>query len=1198
MLEIWTQSSGYDLGIYEERTKLSITLPVISDVPADVTFSIISGKLPAGLSLSSHKIIGTAFEVPRTTSYKFVIRAKSSSLIRDRTFTITITGADDPHWLTPSGSLPVGSNNAYYIIDSSFIDFQLSATDTDTAAGQKLNFFIASGEGELPPGLILLPNGRITGFIQPLLEVPRRRDTGFYDATLYDQYPYDFGFRSSNGYDTFLYDFTTYDFSTDALNLRKLNRNYEFIVTITDGDTITKRRFKIYVVGDDFFRADNVIMQAGQGTYTADVTYVRAPVFTTPSYLGLRRANNYQTFKIDIFEGFYNELGPVIYELTPGNATINGLIEQELPNDNKIGSRSVRLIKTSGIPEAGWKFNFFQDFKGATNTTYTITEVDVLGGDLYRLTIDKPLEYNIPDGEVIYLGNDSKIPTGMEFDKVTGELFGIVPYQPAVTERYTFTVKASRYGTVLGYEEKVVGGKLVKESTRFEVSSSRRVFTVDILGEVESFITWQSPEILGTLDVGYPSSLFVRATTTFKSATVLYELESGRLPPGLSLNADGEIVGKVNQLREQNTYKGYWKPNTAYDKNQIVKQDVIKPILSVTRRKNIASVVTEGPHGFDNKSIIKVNSNQLDYNYYAGVEVLVDKFKITELISITGTGPYYAKFKISPQKNAPLVPAYSQVQGLSPQINELVPRVVEVKSTSGSGVGAKFLIGKGKNGTFNYTGLINTATNPILLVEPGSGYLPGETVTISGALLDGVDGINDLTFTLVNGLNFQFKVNGNSNPLYNGTFNSAASTTTTLTLVYKTQPGVFGYGTISEQVGRAAYEAQTQITALNYFNYLNAGSPEPMHAVSGQATAPPVFYKSVVKHLSDSTFSSTVWEKFDISVQESTLTTLDRNLTTSDSTKTTIDRRYTFTVKARDQLNYSATSKTFSVDINIPGNIYYSNIRAQPFLKPDQRKILKDLLADQRIFDPAHIYRYGDLNFGVQRSLSTLVYAGIETRNVKEYMSAMGLNHKPKRFKLGELKTAIATEPGTRNILYEVIYLDLIDPLENSKGHLPTRINVLPTNVLATADNSTEFYNSTGTSDNPFWKRPIPFASTVDRTDIIAGDPGTVVKFPSSISIWRRRIKQIATARTERNYLPLWMRSIQPGSYVELNYVPAVVLCYCKPGSAEHLLLNIKHSGFDFKMLDYTIDRYLIDSVDGYYEDKYLVFKNDRTSLV
>jgi len=76
------------------------------------------------------------------------------------------------------------------------------------------------------------------------------------------------------------------------------------------------------------------------------------------------------------------------------------------------------------------------------------------------------------------------------------------------------------------------------------------------------------------------------------------------------------------------------------------------------------------------------------------------------------------------------------------------------------------------------------------------------------------------------------------------------------------------------------------------------------------------------------------------------------------------------------------------------------------------------------------------------------------------------------------------------------------------------------------------------------------------------------------------------------------MRSIQENSYTELDWVPAIPICFCKPGSADEIILNIKNSSFDFKLLDYTIDRYIIDSVDGYYEDKYLVFRNDRTTIV
>jgi hypothetical protein len=75
------------------------------------------------------------------------------------------------------------------------------------------------------------------------------------------------------------------------------------------------------------------------------------------------------------------------------------------------------------------------------------------------------------------------------------------------------------------------------------------------------------------------------------------------------------------------------------------------------------------------------------------------------------------------------------------------------------------------------------------------------------------------------------------------------------------------------------------------------------------------------------------------------------------------------------------------------------------------------------------------------------------------------------------------------------------------------------------------------------------------------------------------------------------MRSIQEGAVQELGYVKAIPLCFCKVGRADDLLLNIKYSNFDFSQIDYTIDRYIIDAVSGYSNDKYIVFRNDRTTI-
>jgi hypothetical protein len=139
----------------------------------------------------------------------------------------------------------------------------------------------------------------------------------------------------------------------------------------------------------------------------------------------------------------------------------------------------------------------------------------------------------------------------------------------------------------------------------------------------------------------------------------------------------------------------------------------------------------------------------------------------------------------------------------------------------------------------------------------------------------------------------------------------------------------------------------------------------------------------------------------------------------------------------------------------------------------------------------------------------------------------------------------------------------------------------------------------------PSSERPEPIIS-IDSTGYRISDPNASTYFPNSISNWRDNIKywkedlndaNSAGLATERNYLPLWMRSIQPGTREELGFQLAVPICFCKVGAADDILLNIKYSGFDFKQLDYTADRYIIDSVDGYASDKYLVFRNDRITV-
>ena len=61
-----------------------------------------------------------------------------------------------------------------------------------------------------------------------------------------------------------------------------------------------------------------------------------------------------------------------------------------------------------------------------------------------------------------------------------------------------------------------------------------------------------------------------------------------------------------------------------------------------------------------------------------------------------------------------------------------------------------------------------------------------------------------------------------------------------------------------------------------------------------------------------------------------------------------------------------------------------------------------------------------------------LLIAGLEAQTLTSFQQQMELNHDPKTLYFGDLKTAVAKENGV--IKYEVVYLEMKDPLVNNSG--------------------------------------------------------------------------------------------------------------------------------------------------------------------
>jgi hypothetical protein len=221
-----------------------------------------------------------------------------------------------------------------------------------------------------------------------------------------------------------------------------------------------------------------------------------------------------------------------------------------------------------------------------------------------------------------------------------------------------------------------------------------------------------------------------------------------------------------------------------------------------------------------------------------------------------------------------------------------------------------------------------------------------------------------------------------------------------------------------------------------------------------------------------------------------------------------------------------------------------------------------------------------------------LVYAGIENVEMKNFVGAAAKNHKKKQFQFGEVKTAIAYEPGTKNPVYEVVYVDIIDPLEPANGKTEQSINIKTKNDRLINNIQYEDNDNQSTLDAgaPYKFRPITNTLKIDSDAISIDEDKQTKKYISNITNMRNRIQDIGV--TDGNFLPLWMRTPQENNIEALGYIPAVVLTYCKPGTSNDILLNIKNSTFDFSQINFTIDRYIIDSTKGNSNEQYILFAN------
>ena len=1303
----WTVPNG-ELTSVEERTNVNISLPLSST--EGITVNVISGELPPGLRIDDFRIKGTPFEVAKTTDFEFVIRASNAEGIADRTFKIQVIGPDEPVWETPEGALPlkrsfrnqywvdtlntrwgiyeadssvwnevtpdiyetipsretgyngdyafvtslaqwwhkigtrwyrinetqiqgvlgVGTtivisdtvpnqniddywfntnkanngldlalkrwneeslfwapekytvsktppispfedqiwvhvfddtfdfeikvyndsentwevitaiqygptppdrlNTAFFVLDSAPVDFQLQAIDSDLRAGQKLNYYIAQDDGELPPGLTLTTDGLITGIVDPLLSLEVDQEQG-YDTGNYDSVPSDLFVEDDDGYDSYFYDTTFYGFAERTRLPRKLNRNYTFTVTVEDDTSFSKRTFSIYVVGDDFLRADNTIMKAATGLFTADNTYLRRPIWLTPGNLGVKRANNYTTVYLDVYDP-NALLGEISYNIQPFNDD----------------------------------------------------------------------------------GTPSEIPEGLVLDGLTGELAGILPYQPAVSKEYRFTVEALRQEVdtndvqviTTGSIEDTLSGKETIKITKISNLISDGITDLDRLIGQEITIdnlpytvetVDDSPEDYDIINLNRglePSYKFKRIRTAFNNAIgqdYLYIVD----------DLDGR------ELQWQNRFLNY----SNSEKYKLI-NDLTDIIPGSTTARIWHKMVRYTVTAADSAGNLEFNFNAIGLND-PGTDDIATALKTWLDTKGVDTDNLYKLVSLNSKQIVFDIPRNSSVENviLNQNLFHTDDSVLDNIEVKRSNQFFKVFLNNNLQRNFNLSNPLNELSGVQLTIGVAEDTLITKKLTTNN--VETVSAIKTFTLSVI------------------GEVESTINWITDSDL-----------GTLP--AGRPSYlqlQAETTLVGANLrYDFIDGKLPNGLELKKdGEIVGKP------------NQFSDTSGPG---------LTTIDTRTTTFDGGTTTIDRKYTFRVLARDRFGYSAAIKTFTITLIDTDDKVYSNVFIKPFLPTTQRTKFYDFINNYEIFVPDYIYRPYDENFGVQKELKTLVYAGIEARALRDFVAATTLNHRKKSFYFGEVKSAIAKKPGTNETLYEVIYVEIKDPQQPEIGNTdlfvqsrnanPLKVNnvklELKDDSTAQSEGATVFSitmrdgdpvrfsaaaggftvigrtttytvpvtgeisivlqsgaiitvkstsSTSSDSGDPFRFRPKGDVISVDNTGIQASQTKNVKRWISNIGNMRKRIQDIGA--NDRQFLPLWMRTSQEISGNELDYITAMPLCFVKPGYSTTVIENILNSNFDFSQLHYEIDRYIVDRTEDIEQEQFIVFGNYKLNV-
>jgi hypothetical protein len=474
------------LGTFPSLLPATFQLSASAQSPASsISYALLCGVLPPGLSLDQDGLItGTPTLVTLATTSTFTVRVTDNlNNLRDRTFSMVVSGAAIPNFTTPGGSL-------LSVQDSIWVEIPIQYSNPDV----NNTVIISLKEGLLPSGLEINESGIIRGYPNPpILNITFPLIAT--SASLTTASTSIITCLSTTGFALgriVLFSGTTFGTisSTTTYYVKSIINSTEFTVSTTqNGPT--------YLVTD----------AAGYMIVTLPTTSVGQPTIRTSSF----------TLKLE------SALGTAVagYQLTVINQ--NTPVSQggpgKIPNSRSPVILNTRPTTFNILPTNeyyGYYFTPPKESSTLTTPSATSTFIGTAQSDNYFAF--KIIGKDFDNSVITY--SYSGLPSGIIGNTTTGWITGTPILGSTGINQYNFSVA-------------VLKGSFISEYVEFSYKISNGL---------DGIVTWITPADMGTIYNGTISTLNVLATAQVE---LYYNIVSGSLPPNLELLFNGEITGYV-----------------------------------------------------------------------------------------------------------------------------------------------------------------------------------------------------------------------------------------------------------------------------------------------------------------------------------------------------------------------------------------------------------------------------------------------------------------------------------------------------------------------------------------------------------------------------------------------------------------------------------------------------------------------------